>query len=167
MTAPIYDLNFVDIDGKKQSVAQYRGDVLLVVNVASECGFAKQYAGLQQLHERLGSKGLRIIGFPCYQFAGQEAGDEAQIKQFCQSRFGVTFGLSQKIEVRGAQAHPIFTYLCEAAPGLLGSKAIKWNFTKFLIDRDGMPQQRYAPKTEPAELEADINACLQKPAASA
>ncbi|MEX3556659.1 MAG: glutathione peroxidase [Burkholderia gladioli] len=133
---------------------------MLIVNTASECGFTPQYAGLQQLHERFGSRGLAVLGFPCNQFDGQEPGDAAQIGAFCEQRFGVSFPLFEKIDVKGEQAHPLFRWLTEEAPGLLGTKAIKWNFTKFLVGRDGKVVKRYAPQTKPEEIATDIEALL-------
>ncbi len=134
--------------------------MLLIVNTASECGFTPQYAGLEALYEKFEGDGLTVLGFPCNQFGRQEPGSEAAIGQFCQRNYGVTFPMFAKIEVNGAHAHPLYKYLKDARPGLMGSEAIKWNFTKFLIGRDGEPVARYAPQTKPEELEAPIRTLL-------
>lgn len=142
------------------SLADYAGKVILVVNTASRCGFTPQYAGLQQLHEMHAGRGLVVIGFPCNQFGGQEPGSAEDIAQFCERNYGVSFPLSEKVDVNGANAHPLFRFLTTALPGVLGTEPIKWNFTKFLIDRHGVPFRRYAPTTAPAALEKDIEALL-------
>jgi glutathione peroxidase len=152
----VYDFTSRTIDGHEQPLEAYRGDVLLVVNTASKCGFTPQYQGLERLYQQYKARGLKVLGFPCNQFGGQEPGEEAQIGAFCERNFGVTFPLFAKVEVNGPQADPLFAYLKQAAPGLLGSRGIKWNFTKFLVGRDGVPVQRYAPTTKPEALEADI-----------
>ncbi|WP_186093845.1 glutathione peroxidase [Burkholderia gladioli] len=159
-TDTVYSFNAKALGGEDVSLDRYRDRVLLIVNTASECGFTPQYAGLQQLHERFGSRGLAVLGFPCNQFGGQEPGDAAQIGAFCEQRFGVSFPLFEKIDVKGEQAHPLFRWLTEEAPGLLGTKAIKWNFTKFLVGRDGKVVKRYAPQTKPEEIAADVEALL-------
>jgi len=156
----VYDFTATRLDGKEQPLADYRGQVLLIVNTASECGYTPQYAGLETLYDDLHDKGLTILGFPCNQFGQQEPGDEAAIGAFCEKNYGVSFPMFAKIDVNGAHAHPLYQYLKEAKPGLLGSEAIKWNFTKFLIGRDGVPVARYAPQTKPEELEAPIRALL-------
>jgi glutathione peroxidase len=152
----VYDFTPLDIGGKAQSLADYRGKVLLVVNVASECGFTPQYAGLEALQRKYAGRGFAVLGFPCNQFGAQEPGSEDQIRQFCESRFGVTFPLFAKIDVNGPGTHPLYAYLKAAEPGLLGSEGIKWNFTKFLVGKDGRVVKRYAPTTKPEAIEADI-----------
>ncbi|MEP6701531.1 MAG: glutathione peroxidase [Betaproteobacteria bacterium] len=160
MGASIYDFSVQTIDGKQQSMAQYKGKPLLIVNTASECGFTPQYKGLELLHQTYGQRGLAVLGFPCNQFGAQEPGDEAAIADFCERNFGVTFPLFAKIDVNGEHADPLFAHLKKAKPGLLGSEAIKWNFTKFLVDADGRVVERYAPKTEPKELTGAIEKLL-------
>ena len=149
------------IDGTEQPLSQYEGQVVLVVNVASECGFTRQYEGLQAIYDKYRDRGFSVLGFPCNQFGGQEPGDSAAIEHFCTTRFSVTFPLFEKIEVNGNNAHPLFQWLKSEKPGLLGSEAIKWNFTKFLVGRNGNVIERYAPTTTPADLEHDINAALE------
>lgn len=161
--ATLYDFQAERLDGRLQDLAEYRGQVLLVVNVASECGFTPQYAGLQKLHEAYLERGFQVLGFPCNQFGGQEPGGPDEIAAFCTSRFGVTFPLFGKIEVNGANTHPVYRFLKEAAPGALGTQAIKWNFTKFLVGRDGHVIERFAPTTRPAELHAAIEQALGVP----
>ncbi|MBI0328049.1 glutathione peroxidase [Burkholderia plantarii] len=156
----LYSFSANALGGGEVSLDAYRDKVLLIVNTASECGFTPQYAGLQQLHERFGTRGLAVLGFPCNQFGGQEPGDAAQIGAFCEQRFGVTFPLFEKIDVKGEHAHPLFRYLTDEAPGLLGTKMIKWNFTKFLVDRSGNVVKRYAPQTKPDEIAEDIEKLL-------
>lgn len=136
------------------------GKVVLIVNTASQCGFTPQYAGLQKLHETYGERGLVVIGFPCNQFGGQEPGDEAAIPHFCETHFGVSFLLTEKVEVNGANAHPLFKFLTAALPGVLGTQPVKWNFTKFLVDKAGVPVKRYASMTPPEDLAKDIEALL-------
>jgi glutathione peroxidase len=136
------------------------GKVVLIVNTASQCGFTPQYAGLQKLHETYGERGLVVIGFPCNQFGGQEPGDEAAISHFCETHFGVSFLLTEKVEVNGANAHPLFKFLTAALPGVLGTQPVKWNFTKFLVDKAGVPVKRYASMTPPEDLAKDIEALL-------
>ena len=158
--ASIYDFSVTDIDGKEQSLAQYRGKVLLMVNVASKCGFTPQYAGLEQLYRDYRKRGLVVLGFPCDQFGHQEPGNEAEIRQFCSLQYDVTFPLFAKIEVNGDHAAPIYRFLKQQAKGLLGSEAIKWNFTKFLVDRDGAVLRRYAPTDTPAGIAKELEAML-------
>ena len=142
--------------GAPVSLEQYAGKVLLIVNTASECGFTPQYAGLQKLHEQFAARGLAVLGFPCNQFGKQEPGDATQIGAFCEKNFGVTFPMFEKIDVNGANAHPLYNWLTGEAPGLLGLERIKWNFTKFLVDRSGHVVKRYAPLTKPDAIAADI-----------
>ena len=158
--ASLYDITVDDIHGKPVKLARYKGKVLLIVNTASECGFTPQYKGLEQLYGKLHGKGLEVLGFPCNQFGEQEPGDEKAIEQFCELNYGVTFPLFAKVDVNGANASPLYKHLKSAKKGLLGSEAIKWNFTKFLVDRDGTVVARYAPKTEPKDLEADVKKLL-------
>lgn len=153
-------LTVKDIQGQEQSLAAYEGKVLLVVNVASRCGFTSQYEGLQALHKDLADRGFAVLGFPCNQFGAQEPGDEASIETFCQTQFGVTFPMFAKVEVNGSDAIPLYQWLKSSQPGLLGSEAIKWNFTKFLVDRHGNVIKRYAPNTTPQAIKADIEALL-------
>ncbi|MBI5862230.1 MAG: glutathione peroxidase [Rhodocyclales bacterium] len=161
MNPPLYTFSAPLLDGSEQSLADYRGKVLLIVNVASQCGFTPQYAGLEQLWRDYRARGLVVLGFPCNQFGAQEPGDAAAIGQFCHTTYNVTFPLFARIEVNGANAHPLYRYLKHAAPGLLGSEAIKWNFTKFLADSEGRVLRRYASATKPEELRADIERLLQ------
>ena len=156
----VYDFTAGRLDGTPQSLAVYRGQPLLIVNVASQCGFTPQYAGLEALYRAHRAQGFTVLGFPCNQFGHQEPGDAEAIRSFCTVRYGVTFPLFAKIEVNGAGAHPLYRFLKQAAPGLLGSKAIKWNFTKFLVDRTGKVLRRYASAVAPDKLEADVTALL-------
>ncbi len=156
----VYDYSARRLDGSDEKLSVYRGQVLLIVNTASACGFTPQYAGLEALYARLHGDGLTVLGFPCNQFGAQEPGGEAEIGAFCQKNYGVTFPMFAKIEVNGANAHPLYKYLKDAKPGLLGTENIKWNFTKFLVDRNGEPVARYAPNTKPEELEAPIRKLL-------
>ncbi|MFO1507189.1 MAG: glutathione peroxidase [Lysobacterales bacterium] len=156
----IYDFSAKAIDGKDQKLAKWKGDVALVVNVASKCGFTPQYAGLEALYREFQGRGLVVLGFPCDQFGHQEPGDEAEIRKFCSLTYDVTFPLFAKIDVNGANTHPLYRYLKGAAKGLLGSEAIKWNFTKFLTDRDGNAVRRYAPADTPQSLHDDIDRAL-------
>jgi glutathione peroxidase len=156
----VYDYSAQRLDGHEENLSDYRGQVLLIVNTASQCGFTPQYAGLEGLYEKLHGGGLAILGFPCNQFGAQEPGSEAEIGQFCLKNYGVTFPMFAKIEVNGEAAHPLYKYLKDAKPGLLGTEAIKWNFTKFLIDRNGEPVARYAPQVKPDELEAPVRKLL-------
>ena len=156
----IYDFTTRDIDGNDTKLARYTGSVLLFVNTASQCGFTAQYAELEQLYQRFKSQGFYILGFPCNQFGGQEPGAEAEIKSFCETKFGVTFPLFAKVEVNGEAAAPLFKFLKAACPGVLGTSAIKWNFTKFLVDRAGKPVARFAPTTTPNAIAAAIEKIL-------
>lgn len=155
-----FDFTVNDIHGKPVNLADYRGKVLLIVNTASKCGFTPQYKGLQELHERYKAKGLVVLGFPCNQFGHQEPGSNDEINTFCEVNFGVTFPLFGKVDVNGGDAAPLYRHLKEAAPGLLGSEGIKWNFTKFLVSRDGTRVKRYAPTDKPADLVRDVEAFL-------
>ena len=157
----LYEFSARTLAGAEAPLSAYRGKVLLIVNTASKCGFTPQYAGLQQLHEKYRDRGLVVMGFPSNQFAHQEPGGNEEIAQFCELNFGVGFPMFEKVEVNGAGAHPLFKHLKAAAPGLLGSEAIKWNFTKFLVARDGAVFKRYAPRTAPAHLEGDIEELLK------
>jgi len=156
----VYDYSAQRLDGHEENLSEYRGQVLLIVNTASQCGFTPQYAGLESLYEKLHGDGFTILGFPCNQFGAQEPGSEAEIGQFCLKNYGVTFPMFAKIEVNGESAHPLYKYLKDAKPGLLGTEAIKWNFTKFLIGRDGEPVARYAPQTKPDDLEDPVREAL-------
>ncbi len=157
----IDDLEVKTIDGKLISLDTYKGKLLLIVNTASRCGFTPQYRGLQQLYERYRERGLMVLGFPCNQFGAQEPGDEASIAQFCDLNYGVSFPMFAKIDVNGEHAHPLFVRLKKAAPGLLGTEAIKWNFTKFLVTPDGKVK-RYAPTDTPEAIEKDILLALEQ-----
>lgn len=148
------------IDQQTVPLSRFKGQVLLIVNTASACGFTPQFAGLEKLHQKYGAQGLRVIGFPCNQFASQDPGDDAQIANFCQKNYGVTFQMMSKIKVNGEDAHPLYQWLTAEAPGILGSKAVKWNFTKFLIGRDGRVIKRYAPQDAPEKIAKDIEAAL-------
>ena len=156
----VYDYSALRLDGHEESLGGFRGQVLLIVNTASQCGFTPHYAGLEALYTKLQGDGLTVLGFPCNQFGAQEPGGEAEIGAFCQKNYGVSFPMFAKIEVKGEHAHPLYKYLKDAKPGLLGTENIKWNFTKFLIGRDGVPVARYAPQTKPEELEAPITKLL-------
>ncbi|MCC7516806.1 MAG: glutathione peroxidase [Pseudomonadales bacterium] len=156
----VFDFSATAIDGKPVDLSAYRGKVLLIVNTASKCGFTPQYQGLQQLFQQYEARGLVVLGFPCDQFGHQEPGAEAEITQFCERNYGVSFPLFAKIDVNGSEAHPLFAHLKAEAPGILGSKGIKWNFTKFLVDRDGRVVGRYAPATAPENLAQDIEKLL-------
>jgi glutathione peroxidase len=152
----LYSFNVKTIDGKETSLADYKGKTLLIVNVASKCGFTKQYTGLEALYRKFKDKGLVILGFPCNQFGAQEPGDEAEIKNFCSLNYEVTFPLFAKVDVNGANTHPVYDYLKKAEKGILGTEAIKWNFTKFLVNKNGEVLSRFAPTTTPESLEKDI-----------
>jgi glutathione peroxidase len=156
----VFDFSAAGIDGKPVDLSAYRGKVLLIVNTASKCGFTPQYKGLQKLFEQYRERGFEVLGFPCDQFGHQEPGTEAQINSFCELNFGVSFPLFAKVEVNGKDAHPLFAHLKAEAPGLLGSEGIKWNFTKFLVDREGRVVSRYAPATSPEAIAKDIEALL-------
>lgn len=156
----VYDFNATSIDGKKIDLKQYRGKVLLIVNTASNCGFTPQYKGLEAVYEQFRDKGVEVLGFPCNQFGAQEPGTADEIGAFCEKNYGVSFPLFGKIDVNGASAHPLYQFLKHEAPGLMGTEAIKWNFTKFLVRKDGTVYKRYAPQTEPKELMKDIEKLL-------
>ena len=156
----IYDFEALSIDGKPVPLKDYQGQVMLIVNTASACGFTPQFAGLEKLHDTYGAKGLVVLGFPCNQFGAQDAGTDGEIAQFCQRNYGVSFPMMAKIEVNGRGAHPLYQWLSAQAPGLLGSKAIKWNFTKFLVGKNGAVVKRYAPTDTPAGMAKDIEAAL-------
>ena len=156
----VYDFEAQTITGQTVKLDQYRGQVLLIVNTASKCGFTPQFEGLEKLWQRFGPKGLAVLGFPCNQFGHQEPAGEQAIAEFCELNFGVSFPLFQKVEVNGKAAHPLFVELKQRAPGLLGSQAIKWNFTKFLVDEQGQLIKRFAPTTKPEELAREIEALL-------
>ncbi|ABD68236.1 Glutathione peroxidase [Rhodoferax ferrireducens T118] len=158
--SPVYDFEALQINGQPVSLSQFKGRVMLIVNTASACGFTPQFAGLEELHETYGNKGLVVLGFPCNQFGAQDAGSNNEIAEFCQLNYGVSFPMMAKIDVNGAQAHPLYQWLTQEAPGLLGSKAIKWNFTKFLVGKDGQVLKRYAPTATPASLAKDIETAL-------
>jgi len=157
----IYAIDVKRIDGTPATLAPYRGEVMLIVNVASRCGFTPQYEGLEALYEKYKSRGLVVLGFPCNQFGSQEPGTEKEIMTFCRSNFGVTFPMFAKIDVNGDDAHPLYRFLKKAQPGVLGSEAIKWNFTKFLVDRSGNVVERFAPSTKPKALESAIENLLE------
>ena len=155
-----YDFVARSIDGRSIALSEFGGKVLLVVNTASACGFTPQFAGLEELHQQYGPKGLTVIGFPCNQFGSQDPGSSGEIAQFCQLNYGVSFPMMAKVDVNGPAADPLFAWLRSEAPGLLGSKAIKWNFTKFLVGKDGQVLQRYAPLDKPESLKGDIEKAL-------
>jgi glutathione peroxidase len=156
----VYDFNAKTIDGDEQALSAYKGKTLLIVNVASKCGFTPQYKGLEALYEKFRDQGLVVLGFPCDQFGHQEPGDEEEIKSFCSLTYDVQFPLFAKVDVNGANAHPLYKFLKHEAKGLLGSEAIKWNFTKFLVDKDGKVVRRYAPTDTPQGIEKDVAAAL-------
>jgi glutathione peroxidase len=156
----LYEITVKTINGQTETMATYRGQVLLIVNVASKCGFTSQYAGLEALYRQYRDKGFAILGFFCDQFGHQEPGSEAEIQSFCSLTYDVSFPLFAKIEVNGSGAHPLYHYLKKARPGLLGSEAIKWNFTKFLVSRDGHVLKRYAPTDTPENIENDLTGTL-------
>ncbi len=156
----IYDFEALSIDGKSVPLRQFEGKPLLIVNTASACGFTPQFGGLEKLHQTYGARGLVVLGFPSNQFGAQDPGSNDEIASFCQLNYGVSFPMMSKIDVNGANAHPLYQWLTAEAPGLLGSKAIKWNFTKFLVGRDGRVLKRYAPQDAPEKLARDIEAAL-------
>ena len=160
MSPTIYDFKARQIDGQDIDLSAFAGQVMLIVNTASQCGFTPQLAGLEALHQRYGDQGLAVLGFPCNQFGGQDPGTDSDIASFCQRNYGVSFQMMSKIDVNGPTANPLYQWLCAEAPGLLGSKAIKWNFTKFLVGKDGKVLKRYAPLDKPADLARDIEAAL-------
>lgn len=156
----IYDLSVTDIDGQPKPLSDFAGKALLIVNTASKCGFTPQYTGLEQLHNTYKDQGLVVLGFPCDQFGNQEPGDEAEIKSFCSLTYNVSFPMFSKIDVNGANASPLFEHLKKRSPGILGTERIKWNFTKFLVDRNGRVLDRFAPTTKPEDLAGRIEAVL-------
>ena len=157
----VFDFDITALDGAAHPLAQHRGQVLLLVNVASRCGFTPQYTGLEQLWQQYRAQGLTVIGFPCNQFGAQEPGDADQIRAFCSLDYPVTFPLSSKVEVNGPGAHPLWQWLKNEKPGVLGTQAIKWNFTKFLVGRDGRVLERFAPTVKPAGLAGEVEAALR------
>jgi glutathione peroxidase len=157
----IYDFDAESITGQPVKLADYQGQVLLIVNTASQCGFTPQFKGLQALHEQYGTKGLTVLGFPSNEFGGQDPGANDEIASFCEMNYGVSFPMMAKIEVNGKAAHPLYQWLKAEKPGLLGLSAIKWNFTKFLIGKDGRVLKRYAPQDAPEKIAADIEAALK------
>ena len=156
----VYDFEALQINGKSVALSQFKGKAMLIVNTASACGFTPQFAGLEELHKAYGKKGLVVLGFPCNQFGAQDSGSNGEIAEFCQLYYGVSFPMMAKVDVNGATAHPLYQWLAAEAPGLLGSKSIKWNFTKFLVGKDGSVLKRYAPTDTPASLGKDIEAAL-------
>jgi glutathione peroxidase len=156
----LYEFSAKTLGGDTRAFDAYRGKVVLVVNTASECGFTPQYEGLEALSRKYRARGLEVLGFPCNQFGAQEPGDAAQIGAFCEKNYGVSFQMFEKINVKGADAHPLYRWLTHSAPGILGTEAIKWNFTKFLLGRDGKVFKRYATATKPEALEGDIERLL-------
>jgi len=158
--ASIYDFSAKTLDGKTVSLSDFKGNAMLIVNTASKCGFTPQYAGLESLYEKLREKGLTILGFPCNQFGQQEPGNEEEIGAFCRMNYGVSFPMFAKIDVNGPNTHPLYEFLKGEQPGVLGTKNIKWNFTKFLVDRNGKVVDRFAPMTKPEEIEKSIATVL-------
>jgi glutathione peroxidase len=162
VTASAFDFSATGIGGQPVDLARFRGKVLLVVNTASECVFTPQYKELEQVYRQFRDRGVEVLGFPCNQFRGQEPAAEPEIGAFCEKNYGVTFPLFAKVDVNGANAHPLFAYLKKAAPGVLGTEAIKWNFTKFLVRKDGSVYKRYAPQASPKAIIADIEKLLSE-----
>jgi glutathione peroxidase len=158
--ASVYDFEALDIRGKKVPLSRFKGKVMLIVNTASACGFTPQLAGLEALHAQYGENGLVVLGFPCNQFGEQDPGSNTEIAEFCQLNYGVSFPMMAKVDVNGPTATPLFQYLCQEAPGLLGSKSIKWNFTKFLVNKEGQVVRRYAPTDEPKSLSKAVDELL-------
>jgi glutathione peroxidase len=156
----VYDFEALSIEGQPVALDRFRGKVMLIVNTASACGFTPQFGGLEKLHQAFGPRGLVVLGFPCNQFGSQDPGSDEEIGAFCQRNYGVSFPMMSKIDVNGTEAHPLYRWLTAEAPGLLGSKAIKWNFTKFLVGKDGRVIKRYAPQDAPEKLVGDIEAAL-------
>lgn len=157
----VYDFKAEKLEGGEQSLSEYAGKVLLIVNTASKCGFTPQFEGLEKVFEKYKSQGLVVLGFPCNQFAKQDPGSNSEIGEFCQRNYGVSFPMFAKVDVNGSDAHPLYKYLTQEAKGLLGTSAIKWNFTKFLIGRDGKVLDRYAPTTKPEDIAKDIEKALK------
>lgn len=160
MSDTIYDFTVQDIQGNEHDMGEFRGQVLLIVNTASKCGFTPQFEGLQALHGELEDKGLKVLGFPCNQFMNQDPGDNEAISQFCSLNYGVDFPMFAKVEVNGPGTHPLFRFLKQEAKGMMGSEKVKWNFTKFLVNRDGEVVRRYPPTTKPEAIRADIEKLL-------
>ena len=160
MAAPIYSFKAPRLNGQEQSLADYQGKVMLVVNTASKCGFTPQYEGLEKVYQQYKDKGLVVLGFPCNQFGAQEPGGKEEIQEFCQLNYGVSFPMFDKIDVNGHNTHPLYEYLKKQATGVLGSESIIWNFTKFLVNRDGKVVDRFAPTTKPEDMARDIEALL-------
>ena len=156
----VYDHSARSLDGTERLLSEYRGQVLLIVNVASRCGFTPQYTGLEALYRKYRERGFAVLGFPCNQFGSQEPGTEADIQSFCATTYDVSFPLFAKVDVNGTDAHPLYRYLKGERPGILGTEAIKWNFTKFLVDRNGSVVKRYAPTDKPEDLDAAVAALL-------
>ena len=156
----IFEITARRLDGTERDLSEYRDRVLLIVNVASKCGFTPQYTGLESLYRNLHARGFEVLGFPCNQFGAQEPGNEAEIGSFCSTTYDVTFPLFAKVEVNGAGTHPLYQFLKAEKPGVLGTEAIKWNFTKFLVDRKGQVRKRFAPNDKPEDLQADVEALL-------
>ena len=160
MSTTVYDFEALQINGQSIALSHFKGQVLLIVNTASACGFTPQFGGLEALHQRYGTQGLAVLGFPSNQFGGQDPGANDEIASFCQVNYGVSFPMMSKIDVKGPHAHPLYQWLSAEAPGLLGSKSIKWNFTKFLVGKDGKVIKRYAPLDKPEDIAKDIEAAL-------
>lgn len=156
----VYAFEARQINGQNIPLSEFCGKVMLIVNTASQCGFTPQFGGLEELHETYAGKGLAVLGFPCNQFGSQDPGSDGEIAEFCQVNYGVSFPMMSKIDVNGPAAHPLYKWLAAEAPGLLGSKSIKWNFTKFLVGKNGQVIKRYAPTDKPADLVKDIEAAL-------
>ncbi|MDN4524384.1 glutathione peroxidase [Fictibacillus fluitans] len=156
----VYEYHAKTIMGEEKALQEYEGKVLVIVNTASKCGFTPQYKELQALYDEFKDRGLEILGFPCNQFAGQEPGDEEEIQEFCELNYGVAFPMFAKVDVKGDHTHPLFTYLTHEAPGILGSKAIKWNFTKFVVNKQGEVVSRHSPQTSPKDMKKEIEALL-------
>lgn len=160
MAASVHEFKARAITGEEIPLDRYKGKALLIVNTASACGYTPQYAGLEALHKKYQDRGFAVLGFPCNQFGKQEPGSEAEIAAFCKKNYGVTFPMFAKVDVNGDQAHPLFDYLKKSLPGLLGTEPIKWNFTKFLIDKEGKPIERFAPATKPESIEKTVETLL-------
>jgi glutathione peroxidase len=158
----LYDFNVNSLSGASVDLKQYQGKVLLIVNTASKCGFTPQYKGLEEVYQQFKDQGVEVLGFPCNQFGAQEPGGADEIGAFCEKNYGVSFPLFEKIDVNGDNAHPLYKHLKSKAPGVMGTEAIKWNFTKFLVKKDGTVYKRYAPQTEPKELMGDIDKLLME-----
>jgi glutathione peroxidase len=156
----VYDFEARQINGQNVPLSEFTGKVMLIVNTASQCGFTPQFGGLEELHKHYAGQGLAVLGFPCNQFGSQDPGSDSEISEFCQVNYGVSFPMMSKIDVNGPAAHPLYKWLSSEAPGLLGSKSIKWNFTKFLVGKNGQVIRRYAPTDKPADLVKDIEAAL-------